>query len=471
MSIISAYMVPHPPITIKEISQERVNEVSETVDSYIKVAKQIAEDSPDTIIIISSHATIFGDYFHISPGDSAVGSFDSYGAPDVMFHVKYDKVLAKKISKVSLDSHIHSGSIGHAEHQLDHGTMIPLYFINQFYSNYKIIRISITNFTPYVHYQFGRCIQQACESLHKKITVIASGDLSHYLTEKGPYGYRHEGPIFDSTFTNIMKETNFIDCFTFTPSFIDKAGVCGLKPFSVLAGCFDGQNVKSDFYSYQGNLGVGYALCSYHPENSASEPIPSRQFEKIYRKKLLSELRDRSLDEHPYVLLARMALEYLVIKKSFLTIKDISEYIDSYLLNESSGVFVCIKKENTVRGCVGTVAPSTNCIAHEIITNSINAGFNDPRFPPISIDELPYLTYTVDIINSPEPICSIHELNINKYGVIVTTKEKRGLLLPNLSSITSEEQQVKIALKKAGIMEYENFQMQRFEVVRYSSQS
>ena len=120
-----------------------------------------------------------------------------------------------------------------------------------------------------------------------------------------------------------------------------------------------------------------------------------------------------------------------------------------------------------IRGCIGTITPTTGCIAHEIITNTINAGINDPRFTPITVDELPFLTYSVDILNDPEPIDSLDELDVEKYGVIVNTDNKRGLLLPNLEAVTSPKQQLEIALKKAGISKDEAYEMQRFEVVRY----
>ena len=97
----------------------------------------------------------------------------------------------------------------------------------------------------------------------------------------------------------------------------------------------------------------------------------------------------------------------------------------------------------------------------------INAGINDPRFTPITVDELPFLTYSVDILNDPEPIDSLDELDVEKYGVIVNTDNKRGLLLPNLEAVTSPKQQLEIALKKAGISKDEAYEMQRFEVVRY----
>ena len=106
-------------------------------------------------------------------------------------------------------------------------------------------------------------------------------------------------------------------------------------------------------------------------------------------------------------------------------------------------------------------------MAEEIIENAISAGTKDPRFPPVTEEELSHLVYSVDVLKEPEPISSIEELDPRKYGVIVSKGFRKGLLLPNLEGVDTAEEQVEIALKKAGIMKYEEYTMERFEVERH----
>lgn len=464
MSVISAYAVPHPPISIDEIGKDRVVEVEKTIKGYEQFSKEIAKEKPETIIIITPHTTIYGDYFHISTGKCAEGTFENYDAPEVKIKVNYDEELAKEISVVCHEQHLHAGGMGNGKKELDHGTMIPLYYINKNYKKYKVVRISIADFTSYVHYQLGMCIAKACENLDRKVCVVGSGDLSHFLTKDGPYGYRTEGPIFDDMMVDTLKTANFIEWFTYSAHFIEKSGTCGLKPFSVMAGTLDGKNVDTNFMSYQGNLGVGYAICGYKIANEVCE---ERKFYDIYRKKIIDEINQRDKRENSYVRLARLTIENLVLQNKFITIKDVEDILDVVMLTQKAGAFVSIRKEGEIRGCIGTIIPTTTCVAHEIVNNAINAAYNDPRFNPISVDELPYLTYSVDVLEEPEMVDSIEELDVRRYGVIVENEEKRGLLLPNLEAIKTPKQQVEVALKKAGIDEDEHYIMQRFEVIRY----
>jgi AmmeMemoRadiSam system protein A len=133
-----------------------------------------------------------------------------------------------------------------------------------------------------------------------------------------------------------------------------------------------------------------------------------------------------------------------------------------------AGVFVSIhKKDGSLRGCIGTFEPTQSNIALEIIQNAISAATRDPRFPPITEDELDDLQISVDVLSKPERVNSLEELDPKKYGVIVQSGWRRGLLLPDLEGVDTVEQQVAIAMRKAGIAPGEPVQLYRFTVKRY----
>ncbi len=169
-------------------------------------------------------------------------------------------------------------------------------------------------------------------------------------------------------------------------------------------------------------------------------------------------------EQEPYVALARAALETYLANGSHLPIPN---SLPIEMTNRSAGVFVSIKKNGALRGCIGTIQATTPCIAEEIIQNAISAGTQDPRFPPISTDELSSLCISVDVLGEAEHIESIDQLNVKEYGVIVSSGWKRGLLLPNLEGVDSPEEQVQISLQKAGISPDEPYTMERFRVVRH----
>jgi AmmeMemoRadiSam system protein A len=136
-------------------------------------------------------------------------------------------------------------------------------------------------------------------------------------------------------------------------------------------------------------------------------------------------------------------------------------------MKNKAGTFVSIHKLGKLRGCIGTISPVTGCIAKEIIQNAISAASKDPRFDPIREDELKYLEINVDVLGEPEPISSPDELDVRKYGVIVSCGMRRGLLLPDLEGVDTVEQQIEIAMQKGGIRKSDPYTLQRFEVIRH----
>lgn len=136
-------------------------------------------------------------------------------------------------------------------------------------------------------------------------------------------------------------------------------------------------------------------------------------------------------------------------------------------MQEQAGVFVSIHKHGQLRGCIGTFLPTQSNVAEEIIHNAINSATRDPRFPPIPPNELPELTYKVDVLTKPEPVKSKEELDPKRYGILVECRGKRGLLLPDLEGVDTVEKQIEIASAKAGIAPDEPVNLYRFEVRRF----
>ncbi len=169
---------------------------------------------------------------------------------------------------------------------------------------------------------------------------------------------------------------------------------------------------------------------------------------------------------HPLVELARKAIEEYVRRGRI--IKPTKEIIESDpIMKERKGVFVSLKKHGELRGCIGTFLPTTSCVAEEVIRNAILSATEDPRFPPVTPEELDELTISVDVLDEPEPVNSIEELDPKKYGVIVESGYKRGLLLPDLEGVDTVEQQLSIAMAKAAIRPGEPVRVYRFRVRRF----
>ncbi len=461
MGIVSTYIVPHPPLIIPDIGRGQERGIADTIESFNKIARKISEIKPDTIIVLTSHSIMYDDYIHISPGKKASGDFRDFGHKSVSIETRYDQELVGLIEDEVNNKGIAAGTMGERNKKLDHAFMIPLYFVDKYYKDYKTVRVGISGLSFLKHYQFGKCIAKAADKSDKKVVVIASGDLSHKLKEKGPYGYKEEGPVYDREVTRAMDEANFLKFLEFDVDFCEAAAECGHRTFLIMAGALDGKSVDTKLLSYEGPFGVGYAVASFKVLGDDA----NRHFDEIYIAKDNKRLSSLKSEEDEYVRLARQTLEnYVINHKRIEKPKDISRE----LLDKKAGVFVSLELDKRLRGCIGTILPTTESIADEIIQNAISAGVEDPRFPPVTEDELDRLVYSVDVLGQAEKIESMDELDIKEYGVIVSKGLKRGLLLPNLDGVDSVKEQVSIALSKAGIAEDEEYELERFQVVRHN---
>jgi hypothetical protein len=166
---------------------------------------------------------------------------------------------------------------------------------------------------------------------------------------------------------------------------------------------------------------------------------------------------------HPFVELAKNAVE-TYIKEGRVIAPPIPLPPE---MAEKAGVFVSIKKHGELRGCIGTFLPTKDSIAEEIIANAISSATKDPRFPPIDRRELADLQYSVDVLSTPQKVKGKSELDPKKYGVFVSSGFRRGLLLPDLEGVNTVDDQLRIAMLKAGISPDEDIEIFKFTVKRY----
>ena len=153
---------------------------------------------------------------------------------------------------------------------------------------------------------------------------------------------------------------------------------------------------------------------------------------------------------------------------AFVSIHENGELRGCIMKNGRAGAFVSIHENGELRGCIGTIAPVQKALYLEIIANAISASTRDPRFPPITVKELPDLEISVDVLGEAEEIPSEDYLDVKRYGVIVSKGRRRGLLLPDLEGVDNVETQVAIAKMKAGIREEDtDVVLERFEVIRH----
>lgn len=459
MSVIGVFVMPHPPVILPEVGKGEQNKIHLTTEAYLKAASQLAALSPNTIVLSSPHSVAYSDYFHISSGDGATGDLKKFGASQIKLSVDYDKELATKIVDFAKSKGLAAGFLGGSV-GLDHGAIVPLSFVNKFYNDYKLVKLSLSGLSAAEHYRLGISVAEAAKALNKNVVFVASGDLSHNCAPEGPYGYCKQGELFDQIITKALTEADFYKFLEITAEDAEAAAECGLRSLIIMAGSLDGKSVEGGLLSYQNTFGVGYAVASYLPKGQDN----NRCFLDNYLSAEDKRLAKVRKSEDAYVSLARASVESFV--KSGKRAK-LPDNLISELTEQRAGVFVSIKKDGALRGCIGTISPVKNSVAQEILYNAVSACSDDPRFEPVAQNELNQLVYSVDVLRKPEKVSRVQDLDAQRYGVIVTCGNRRGLLLPALKGVDTVESQISIALAKAGIKENETYTLERFEVVRH----
>lgn len=338
---MEGFLMPHPPIIIPEVGKGEENKVIKTLKACKKVGKLINKINPETIIVISPHGTIFRDAMSIISSDEIRGDLFRFNTDEVNLKYNIDTDLVREIKNFSDEMDIHLALINEGTAveygitlELDHGGIVPLYYVNK-NSKYKIIHITYSMLSPIDHLKFGNCIRKAVEKINKNVVFIASGDLSHRLTKDGPYEYSESGKIFDTKLIEILLKGNMKKLFNIEKTLINEAGECALRSLYILAGFLNSEFIVSDLYSYEGNLGVGYAIMNF--KEGRGDLLCS--INNIREKEHNRRLKEGSI----YTRIARKSLDYYFRFGKILEIKDIEDIGE--LKEKKGGVFCFIENK------------------------------------------------------------------------------------------------------------------------------
>lgn len=465
MSVVFCGICPHPPVAVPEVGHRESEEVQDTRRALLELGRRLKESGAGTVVIISPHAPIFHGLIGLNGETVLEGDLAHFGARGVKFQVANDPDLVKEITRqaagLGLSTLELTGKLAKQYDfslRLDHGVTVPLYFLQQAGVNLPLVHVSMALDIAGRLYLFGLAVRKAAELTGRRVALLASGDLSHCLTRLAPAGYNPRGAEFDRELARLLSVPDVQGIMQMDEFLVQEAAECGYRSILMMLGALDGLEVEAEILSYEGPFGVGYLVASFIP----GPPNPERSLLKKIKAGRQARLERRRAAESFLVRVARETVE------EQLNVRPQSE--DRFVPEEfkkRAGVFVSIKKHGSLRGCIGTIEPATGNIVEEVVNNAVSAAFYDPRFDPVCREELEDLEFSVDVLQPPEPVSGLSELDPKKYGVIVRAGSRSGLLLPNLEGIDSTGEQVEIARRKAGIGPEEPVVLERFEVVRY----
>ncbi len=459
-SLVFSGIAPHPPIMVPEVGRDAISEVRRSIDAMAELTRRVIANGAETVILISPHAPLEPDSFVAYQGPRVRGNFSSFRAPGVELDAPVDQELLAAISARGSESNYTVVELNNQ--YLDHGTAVPLYFLQRNGWDGRVVALGYSFLSNEDHVLFGSCIGKAISDVGRPVALIASGDLSHRLKPDAPAGYNPTAYIFDYEIVDALGSNDVNRIVHIDQDLRRLAGECGYRSMLIAVGATQELPPACEVLNYEAPFGVGYMVAQL-----TSKQIVTRDERKDVDKELESEgtTSDASESGGSLPALAREAVENFVRKG--VQIEPPRENVAVF--QARAACFVSLKtKSGELRGCIGTIEPSRDTLAEEIIANAINAATRDPRFAPVAPAELDDLRYSVDVLSAPEP-ADIGDLDPAIYGVIVEdeTGWRRGLLLPALEGIDTVSQQVEIAARKAGIPPEAPVKLSRFSVGRY----
>jgi len=253
-----ASICPHPPIMIPSIGENHVSEIKSTVRAMLELEKKIEEKEISTIVIISPHGPVQMDAMSINGNAIIKGNFLQFGN-DISMTIENNLDLVENIKKISEIKNITTEIVGN-DISLDHGAMVPLYFLKKHNPKIKIVSIAFSYLDFEKHFEFGKAVYEAIETIDENVALVASGDLSHRLIPKAPLGYSPRGKEFDKLLIKLLENNKVSEIMNLDSELTEEAGECGLRSIIILLGALSSSKYKFQKMSYEGPFGVGYLV-------------------------------------------------------------------------------------------------------------------------------------------------------------------------------------------------------------------
>ncbi len=261
--IVFGCIVPHPPLLVPDIGRGQEAAISATTQAMEKLTDKLAEQHAQTVLVISPHGEYYGDAMGILTAPSSTGDLRNWGVPGPRQHFDNDLDMVALIQKEAGADNIRLKSIGKSSYELDHGVMVPMHFLLSAMKGVPLVPLSFSWLPLETHFAFGKAVGRAVEQSHKRVALVASGDLSHRLIPGAPAGYEPMGKVFDEKLVKALSCMDAEGVLNLDQELIERAGECGLRSFVILLGVLDGLEVKPEILSYEGPFGVGYLVASF----------------------------------------------------------------------------------------------------------------------------------------------------------------------------------------------------------------
>jgi AmmeMemoRadiSam system protein A len=435
MSISCAVLMCHAPIVIPQIAGNQAGHCRTTTEAMRETARALVAHEPSLIVLISPHAPRRPRSIGITFDGTLSGDFERFGHAQVALELRgapdAAQLIAEKAHAEGISTHALAGRA------LDHGSMVPLFFVYEAGYRGAIVVTSLPYPGTEIEAALGHALREASRESVQRWAILASGDMSHRLTRDAPAGFAPRAREFDRGFTYALRHGDLRSAISADPELVELAAEDVVQSTAVAAAAVQYRAQGTRVFAYEAPFGVGY-------------------LEAL----LFSQDATRGKLDAPPDVLVEIALQAISCALRG------DAYTPPVLAppwNEARAVFVTLRSPSgELRGCIGRTEPRFATLSEEVADCAVSAATRDARMPSVRAEELASLSVEVSVLGDPERIEDVTQLDPQRYGVVVEQGALRGVLLPEVEGVDSAERQLQIALRKAGIAAHSRYNVSRF---------
>jgi aromatic ring-opening dioxygenase LigB subunit len=258
-NLVFCGIAPHPPLLVPEVGGDRIERVSESRRALGEFSNRAVATRPDAIVVVSPHSPYDPEVFTTRGSDRLSGDFRQFGVTNVELSFENDNALIAAIRDAAASNGVSFGRLSR-DYPLDHGALVPLYYLREAGWDGPVVVIAFTDQSNEAHLALGRAIRLAAQTTNRRIALVASGDLSHRLIKDGPYEFEPTAHLFDEQIVRAVAQGDPRGVLDVDQHLRMRAGECGYRSIVIALGAVENEIQGHEVLSYEGPYGVGYMV-------------------------------------------------------------------------------------------------------------------------------------------------------------------------------------------------------------------
>lgn len=434
MAVVLGGLTPHPTSLIPEIGGESLHALGATVQAVKALARRVAAESPDVVVIATPHGPRQDERFGLFCRDWLLTDFAREHAPEVALDAPGDPTLSLQIARECTRLGLPVDFVDRERPvALDYGLAVPLYYLQKAGYQGPIQPVVTSGLGRESHRLFGKAIAQAAGRLGKRVVLLASGDLSHH--EAGTQKAQKKARRFDQLLVKLLEDGRWDRVYDLDPAMVEEAGECGYETILVLMGALEKSLPQAELLAYEDPTGVGYATLTIDVQDA----------------------EEQDTEFNPAGFARQVADTFLQTERL--------PHAPAHFPHDARGCFVCVHRGDVLEACAGALTPKepnlATCIARYTL-EALNdyAQTADGRHA-LTIDELNHLSLTVYMTGELEPVEGLEGFQTGKHGLVVSKGVHYGVALPEPGR-DQPHRMLEIALERAGLTGTDGYMLERF---------